>query len=43
MAGYRFSMDTVAPPVEGAVKLVELASIDGNSVGVFFPLMILFK
>lgn len=42
MAGYKFSMDTVAP-VEGAVKLVELASIDGNSVGVFFPLMILFN
>lgn len=37
MAGYKFSMDTVAPPVEGAVKLVELASIDGNSVGVFPP------
>lgn len=36
MAGYKFSMDTVAP-VEGAVKLVELASIDGNSVGVFSP------
>lgn len=28
-------MDTVAPPVEGAVKLVELASIDSNSVVIF--------
>lgn len=38
MAGYKFSMDTVAPPVEGAVKLVELTSIGGNSVVVvFFP------
>lgn len=36
MAGYKFSMDTVAP-VEGAVKLVELTSIDGNCVGIFFP------
>lgn len=37
MAGYKFSMDTVAPPVEGAVKLVELTSIECNSVGVFSP------
>lgn len=43
MVGYKFFMDIVVLLVEGIVKLVELIFIDGNFVGVFFFLMILFK